>query len=236
MEATGISINGMYWVMFIGIAILSFIIQKLLESKFRKASGIPLRNGMTGAEVAQKMLDDNGIRDVRITCVAGHLTDHYNPVDKTLNLSEDVYAQRSVAAAAVAAHECGHALQHAAGYAPLKMRSALVPVVSFSSRIVTWVLLAGMLMINTFPKLMLAGIVLFAFTTLFSIITLPVEVNDSRRALNWLNSTHITDSVNHEDATATLRAAAYTYFVAALSSLATLVYYILIFTSGSRRS
>lgn len=236
MEATGISINGMYWVMFIGIAILSFIIQKLLESKFRKASGIPLRNGMTGAEVAQKMLDDNGIRDVRITCVAGHLTDHYNPVDKTLNLSEDVYAQRSVAAAAVAAHECGHALQHAAGYAPLKMRSALVPVVSFSSRIVTWVLLAGMLMINTFPKLMLAGIVLFAFTTLFSIITLPVEVNASRRALNWLNSAHITDSVNHEDATATLRAAAYTYFVAALSSLATLVYYILIFTSGSRRS
>ena len=236
METTGISLNSMYWAMFIGVALISFVVQSLLESKFKKASKILLRSGLTGAQVAQKMLDDNGIKDVRITCVNGHLTDHYNPVDKTLNLSEDVYSQRTVAAAAVAAHECGHALQHAFGYAPLRMRSALVPVVSFSSRIVTWVLLAGMLMINSFPNLMLAGIILFALTTLFSLVTLPVEVNASRRALKWLNSAHITDSINHEDATATLRAAAYTYFVAALSSLATLIYYILIFTSGSRRN
>lgn len=235
MESTGMSLNTMYWAMFIGVALISFVVQSLLESKFKKASGILLRSGLTGADVARKMLEDNGIKDVKITCVNGHLTDHYNPVNKTLNLSEDVYAQKTVAAAAVAAHECGHALQHAAGYAPLRLRSALVPAVSFASRIMTWVLLAGMLMINTFPNLMLAGIILFAITTLFSLVTLPVEVNASRRALEWLRTAHITDSLNHDDATATLRAAAYTYFVAALSSLATLVYYILLFTSGSRR-
>lgn len=226
--------NSFYWTIFIGIAILSYIVQLMLEKRFKKASEMRLRNGMTGADVARKMLEDNGIRDVRVISVPGHLTDHYNPADKTLNLSDDVYGKSNVAAAAVAAHECGHALQHAKGYAPLKMRSSLVPVVSLSSRLVTWILLAGMLTMKIFPQLMLAGIILFAMTTLFSIITLPVEVNASRRALEWLNTSHITDLVNHEFACDTLRSAAYTYFIAALSSLATLVYYIMIFTSGRR--
>ncbi len=228
--------NGIYWILFIGVAVLSYIVQAALESRFKKASAMSLRSGMTGADVARKMLSDNGIDDVKVTCVSGHLTDHYNPADKTLNLSDDVYGVSSVASAAVAAHECGHALQHAKGYAPLRMRSALVPVVSFSSRIMTWVLLAGMLTIKIFPNLMLAGIILFAFTTLFSIVTLPVETNASRRALAWLEKSGITDYSNHEFACQTLRSAAYTYFVGALSSLANLVYYIMIFTSGSRRS
>lgn len=226
--------NSIYWVLFIGIALLSYIVQLVLERRFKKASEMFLRNGMTGADVARKMLEDNGIHDVRVISVQGHLTDHYNPEDKTLNLSDDVYGKSSVAAAAVAAHECGHALQHAFGYAPLKMRSSLVPVVNFSSKIITWVLLAGILTIKIFPQLMIAGIILFALTTLFSVVTLPVEVNASRRALNWLETARITDATNHEFACETLRSAAYTYFVAALSSLATLVYYILIFTSGRK--
>lgn len=175
------------------------------------------------------MLHDNGIYDVQVTHVRGQLTDHYNPVNKTVNLSEGVYESNSVMAAAVAAHECGHAVQHARMYAPLKMRSALVPVVNFASSIMAWVLLAGIMLVNTFPQLLLAGIVLFATTTLFSFITLPVEINASKRALVWLNSSGITNSFNHSQAEDALRSAAYTYVVAALGSLATLVYYILIF-------
>jgi Zn-dependent membrane protease YugP len=177
------------------------------------------------------MLHDNGIYDVRVTSTSGMLTDHYNPATKTVNLSEGVYGTCSVAAAAVAAHECGHAVQHARAYAPLKMRSALVPVVQFSSSILSWVLLAGILLIQTMPQILLIGIILFATTTLFSFITLPVEINASQRALAWLSRAGITNSYNHYAAEDALRSAAYTYVVAALSSLATLVYYIMIYTN-----
>ena len=180
------------------------------------------------------MLHDNGIYNVKVTCTPGTLTDHFNPTDKTVNLSQDVYYGNSVAAAAVAAHECGHAVQHAVAYAPLKMRSALVPVVSFASNIVSWVLLIGMLLLNVFPGLLLFGIALFAMTTLFSFITLPVEVNASQRALVWLKSSGITNSYNHGKAEDALRSAAYTYVVAALGSLATLLYYVMIFMGSDR--
>lgn len=220
-----------YWILFIGIAIISYIVQSSLQSKFEKYSRLALNNGMTGREVAEKMLRDNGIYDVRVISIPGSLTDHYNPTNKTVNLSSDVYGTCSVAAAAVAAHECGHAIQHARAYAPLQMRSALVPVVQFSSSIMSWVLLAGILMVNTFPQLLLIGICLFAMTTLFSFITLPVEIDASRRALVWLRSSGITSSYNHAQAQDALKAAAYTYVVAALSSLATLIYYITIFTN-----
>ena len=220
-----------YWILFIGIAIISYIVQSSLQSKFEKYSRLALNNGMTGREVAEKMLRDNGIYDVRVISTPGSLTDHYNPTNKTVNLSSDVYSTCSVAAAAVGAHECGHAIQHARAYAPLQMRSALVPVVQFSSSIMSWVLLAGILMVNTFPQLLLIGICLFAMTTLFSFITLPVEIDASRRALVWLRSSGITSSYNHAQAQDALKAAAYTYVVAALSSLATLIYYITIFTN-----
>lgn len=220
-----------YWILFIGIAIISYIVQSSLQSKFEKYSRLALNNGMTGREVAEKMLRDNGIYDVRVISTPGSLTDHYNPTNKTVNLSSDVYSTCSVAAAAVAAHECGHAIQHARAYAPLQMRSALVPVVQFSSSIMSWVLLAGILMVNVFPQLLLIGICLFAMTTLFSFITLPVEIDASRRALVWLRSSGITSSYNHAQAQDALKAAAYTYVVAALSSLATLIYYITIFTN-----
>ena len=219
----------LYWVLFIGIAVVSWIVQASLTSKFKKYSKITLPSGMTGADVARKMLRDNGITDVTVTATGGTLTDHYNPATKPVNLSEGVYGSASVAAAAVAAHECGHAVQHAVGYAPLKMRSALVPVVSFSSKWVMWILLGGMLLINSFPQLMLAGIVLFALTTLFSFITLPVEINASKRALIWLNSAGVTNVETHDKAEDALRSAAYTYVVAALGSLATLLYYVMIF-------
>ncbi len=219
----------LYWVLFIGIAVVSWIVQASLTSKFKKYSKITLPSGMTGADVARKMLRDNGITDVTVTATGGTLTDHYNPATKTVNLSEGVYGSASVAAAAVAAHECGHAVQHAVGYAPLKMRSALVPIVSFSSKWVMWILLGGMLLINSFPQLMLAGIVLFALTTLFSFITLPVEINASKRALVWLNSAGVTNVETHDKAEDALRSAAYTYVVAALGSLATLLYYVMIF-------
>lgn len=219
----------LYWVLFIGIAVISWLVQRSLTSKFKKYSKITLPSGMTGAEVARKMLRDNGITDVTVTATGGTLTDHYNPATKTVNLSEGVYGSPSVAAAAVAAHECGHAVQHAVGYAPLKMRSALVPVVSFSSKWVMWILLGGMLLIKSFPELMLAGIVLFALTTIFSFITLPVEINASQRALVWLNSAGVTNVETHDKAEDALRSAAYTYVVAALGSLATLLYYIMIF-------
>ena len=205
---------------------LSFIVQQMLQSRFSKYSKVPVANGMSGAEVAQKMLHDHGIYDVKVVPARGMLTDHYNPQTKTVALSEGVYASRSVAAAAVAAHECGHAVQHAMGYAPLKMRSALVPVVNFASSIVQWVLLLGVLMINTFPGLLWFGIILFASTTLFSFITLPVEVNASSRAVSWLGRSGITDSQTAPMAVDALKWAAYTYVVAALGSLATLLYYI----------
>ena len=212
------------WIVFIGIAIISYLVQANLKSKFEKYSQMPLTNGMTGKEVAEKMLRDNGIYDVTVTSTSGMLTDHYNPMNKTVNLSEGVYGSASVAAAAVAAHECGHAVQHARGYAPLRMRSALVPVVSFASNIMTWVLL-----VNSFPQLLLIGICLFAMTTLFSFITLPVEIDASRRALVWLSSAGITNAFNHQQATDALKSAAYTYVVAALGSLATLIYYVTIY-------
>lgn len=216
------------WIIFGFIALASWGVSATLQSRFKKYSRIPIRNGMTGKDVAEKMLRDNNIYDVKVISVRGRLTDHYNPLNKTVNLSEPVYASNSVAAAAVAAHECGHAVQHAHGYAPLKMRSALVPVVSATSKWVQWVLLAGILLLQTFPQLLWAGIIMFAFTTLFSFITLPVEINASRRALAWLSSAGVTDSSNDMQARDALKWAAYTYVVAALGSLATLVYYIMI--------
>ena len=223
----GVSPNLMYWILFIGIAVVSYVVQANLKRKFEKYSKMPVT--MTGHDVAVKMLHDNGIYDVKVTSTPGTLTDHYNPMTKTVNLSQGVYNSASVAAVAVAAHECGHAIQHAKAYAPLKMRTALVPVVSFSSGIMTWVLLIGILTVNIFPGLLLAGIILFATTTLFSFITLPVEVDASRRALTWLQTSGITNSQNHKFACGALRSAAYTYVVAALSSLATLLYYVMIF-------
>lgn len=208
------------------IMAVSFLVQNMLQSRFNKYSQVGLPNGMSGAEVAQKMLRDHGIYDVKVVPTNGMLTDHFNPQTKTVALSEGVYASRSVAAAAVAAHECGHAVQHAMGYAPLKMRSALVPVVSFASNIVQWVLLAGVIFINTFPGLLWLGIILFAMTTLFSVITLPVEINASSRAIAWLEQTGITDGQTKPMAVDALKWAAYTYVVAALGSLATLFYYI----------
>jgi hypothetical protein len=222
-----------YWIIFIAIALASWLVSYSLKRKFEQYSKEALP--MNGRDVAAKMLRDHGITDVQITHIDGQLTDHYNPATKTVNLSRDVYYGTNVAAAAVAAHECGHAVQHATAYAPLKMRSALVPVVSFASNWMTWILLAGMLMIETFPQILLAGICLFALTTLFSFITLPVEVNASQRAVNWLQESGLTDRETTEMASDALHSAAYTYVVAALSSLATLVYYILIFIGGNRR-
>lgn len=220
----------MNWVLFIGIAVASWIVSKMVEKRFDKYSKTPI--SMTGKEVAEKMLRDNGIDDVTVCCIQGKLTDNYNPMDKTLNLSESVYDCANIAAAAVAAHECGHAVQHARGYAFLKLRSAMVPAVTFSSKWVSWVLLAGMLLINISSKFLLAGICMFAVTTLFSIVTLPVEINASARALTWLKSSSVSDYSNHPMAASALRAAAYTYVIAALSSIATLIYYVLIFLSS----
>lgn len=217
------------WLLFIGIALVSFLVQWNLKNKFKKYSKMPLPSGMTGRDVAVKMLQDSGIYDVQVTSTNGSLTDHYNPANKTVNLSEGVYDGNSIMAAAVAAHECGHAVQHARAYAPLTMRSKLVPVVTFASQWMSWLLLGGILLINSFPALLLAGIVLFAITTLFSFVTLPVEIDASKRALVWLSSAGITNSYNHSQAEDALRSAAYTYVVAALGSLATLVYYIMIF-------
>ncbi len=216
----------MYWILFITIALLSWGVSALLEHRFKKYSQVGL--SLTGRQIAEKMLRDNGINDVQITCTTGHLTDHYDPRTKTVNLSESVYNSNSVAAAAVAAHECGHALQHAFAYGPLRMRTALVPVVSFASKWVTWILLAGILMIQSFPQLLVVGVILYAMTTLFSFITLPVEINASARAVAWLEQAGITDRQTTPMAASALRSAAYTYVVAALSSLGTLVYYVLI--------
>lgn len=217
------------WIIFIAIALASYLVQANLNNKFKKYSRMPLGNGMTGREIAEKMLHDNGIYDVRVISTPGQLTDHYNPTNKTVNLSEGVYLSDSVAAAAVAAHECGHAVQHAVAYGPLKMRSALVPVVSAASNWVSWILLAGILLIQSFPQVLLFGIILFACTTLFSLITLPVEIDASRRALAWLSRASITTSRNQSQARDALKSAAYTYVIAAISSLATLIYYVMIY-------
>jgi Zn-dependent membrane protease YugP len=209
--------------------LLSWLISMQLKSKFKKYSNVPVNYNLTGKEVAEKMLRDNGIMDVKVISTPGQLTDHYNPVNKTVNLSEGVYNSSNVAAAAVSAHECGHAVQHATAYQWLTMRSKLVPAVSFASRWVQWVLLAGILLVQAFPALLFFGILLFGMTTLFSFITLPVEINASKRALVWLNTSGITNVQNHDKAEDALRWAAYTYVVAALGSLATLLYYIMIF-------
>jgi uncharacterized protein len=223
-----------YLIIFGGFMILSMIVGNQLKSRIRKYSKIPTAYGLTGKEVAEKMLRESGVNDVTVISTEGELTDHYNPLKKTVNLSRNVYHGNSIAAAAIAAHECGHAVQHANAYAPLKFRSAMVPVVSFASKWVQWILIAGILMVEMFPNLLLAGIILFGLTTLFSLITLPVEINASQRALAWLNNSGITTYESHPQAQDALRWAAYTYVIAALASLATLLYYIMIFMGASR--
>jgi Zn-dependent membrane protease YugP len=216
--------------------LIGMLVSGRLKSKFREYSEIPLGNGMSGRDIAEKMLRDNGIYDVQIRSADGFLSDHYNPADKSVNLSPDVYSGRSVAAAAVAAHECGHAVQHAEAYAPLKMRSALVPVVQISTTLSQWVILAGLgfMFGRSNPTILLVGIVLFAMSTLFSVITLPVEYDASNRALRWMERSGITNRTEHEGAADALKWAARTYVVAAISSIATLLYYILLFTNGRR--
>ena len=214
------------WLIMGLVMLASFLVQQMLQSRFSKYSRVPLQNGMTGADVARKMLYDNGIRDVEVSCIPGALTDHYNPQTRTVNLSEAVYNSSSVAAAAVAAHECCHVVQHANGYAPLRLRTALVPVVSFANNVVQWVLLAGVLLINVFPALLWIGIALFAMSTLFSVVTLPVEVNASSRAVNWLEASGIVNYETRPMAVDALKWAAYTYVIAAIGSIATLLYYI----------
>jgi len=214
----------MIWILMIIVMVLSMLIQARLKNRFEKYQEVP--TSFTGAEVAQRMLQAHGIHDVKIVSVEGTLTDHYNPQTKTVNLSHDVYYGRSVAAAAVAAHECGHVVQHQEGYAPLRLRSALVPVVSFANNWVSWVLLAGVVFINMFPSLLWIGIGLFALTTLFSFITLPVEINASARAVKWLDGAGIVNYETKPMAADALKWAAYTYVIAAIGSLATLLYYI----------
>ena len=214
------------WFLVIAVMVASFIVQLMLKRRFAKYSQEPSPRGLTGADVARLMLAQNGINDVKVQSVEGQLTDHYNPQTKTVNLSEDVYGTASIAAVAVAAHETGHAIQHAQGYAPLKLRSALVPVVTFANSTVQWVLLAGVLLINVFPTLLWIGIALFAMTTFFSFVTLPVEINASQRAVQWLEGAGIVDATTRPMAVDALKWAAYTYIIAALGSLATLFYYI----------
>ena len=214
------------WVIFIGFTVISWLISHQLKSRFQKYSKIPTANGMTGRDVVEKMLRDNGVTGVKIGSVEGMLTDHYNPATKTVNLSESVYSSNSVAAAAVAAHECGHAVQHAREYAPLKMRSALVPVVSFSSQWAMWVIIAGMLLLNTYPALFWIGIGMIAVSAVFSIITLPVEYNASARAMEWLTGSYTLKGEQAAQAKEALAWAARTYLVAALSAVVTLIYYI----------
>lgn len=214
------------WLIIIGVMVISFIIQSTLNSKFNKYSRVPSPHGLTGADVARLMLQQNGIHDVTVQSVGGKLTDHYNPADKTVNLSEAVYGSASIAACAVAAHETGHAIQHSQGYAPLRLRSALVPVVTFANNTVQWVLLLGVLLLNVFPALLWIGIILFAMTTLFSLVTLPVEINASQRAVEWLDGAGVVDFETKPMAVDALKWAAYTYVIAAIGSLATLFYYI----------
>lgn len=215
--------------------IVSMIVSGILRGKFNTYSKIPLSAGLTGKEVAEKMLRENGIYDVKVVSVNGFLSDHYNPLTKTVNLSPEVFQGRSIASAAVAAHECGHAVQHASAYTWLMLRSRLVPVVQFSSGIIQWILLAGILLINVFPQVLLAGIILFGLTTLFAVITLPVEFDASNRALAWLNrNNNIMTPVEYPKAKDALKWAAMTYVIAAIASVVTLIQYILIFLSGSR--
>ncbi len=214
------------WILIIVIGIVGWLVQWRLKSVFAKYSKVLAPGGMTGAQIAQKMLSDNGIYDVSVTCVSGQLTDHYDPTKKTVNLSEEVYRLNSVSAAAVAAHECGHAVQHKVGYAPLRLRSALVPAVSLSSKLSMIVILIGLVVINVFPALFWVGIAMFAMVFLFSVVTLPVEFNASRRALAWLQSSNSLDETQVAQAKEALGWAASTYVVAALSSLVTLLYYI----------
>ncbi|MBN8782274.1 MAG: zinc metallopeptidase [Terrimonas ferruginea] len=212
---------------FVGI---SMVVSMVLKSKFNKYSKVPLSNGMTGREVAEKMLRENGIYDVKVVSVDGFLSDHYNPANKTVNLSPEVYQGNSVSAAAVAAHECGHAVQHATAYGPLTLRSKLVPAVQFSSMIVNWVLIIGVIMAasgNT--TLLLIGIILMAVTVVFTLVTLPVEFDASKRALAWLNQTNITNQQEYPKAKDALKWAATTYVVAALAAVVTLVQYIMIY-------
>lgn len=217
------------YVIFGVFMLLSLLVSNMLKSKFNKYSRVGLRSGLSGREVAEKMLRDSGVEGVKVVSTPGKLSDHYNPMDKTVNLSPEVYQGRSIAAAAVAAHECGHAVQHDRAYAFLQMRSKLVPVISVSSRYMQWVLLAGILLVETMPGILLAGIIMFAATTLFSFITLPVEFDATRRALVWLSNTGLTVGEEHDKAKDALKWAALTYVVAALASLATLLYYIMIF-------
>lgn len=219
----------MYWILIGSIMLVSWLVSHRLKSKFELYSKLQLQNGMSGKEIAEKMLADHGIYDVKVISVEGQLTDHYNPADKTVNLSEAVYNQRNAAAAAVAAHECGHAVQHATAYSWLEMRSKLVPVVSVASNFVQWILIAGILMIKTFPQLLLIGIVIFAATTLFSVITLPVEYDASNRALAWLENKRMLNREEHDGAKDALKWAARTYVVAAIGSIATLLYYVMIY-------
>ena len=218
------------WVIMAVVMFASLYIQKKLISRIQQYSqvGAPL----TGAQIAEKMLAENGIRDVKIVSIDGQLTDHYNPSTRTVNLSRDVYYGQNIAACAVAAHECGHVLQHAGGYFPLRVRSALVPIVNFSNKVVPWVLLAGVLLIQVVPELLWLGIALFGITTLFSVITLPVEINASSRAVKYLEMTGVATYETKEMAADALKWAAYTYVIAAVSSLATLLYYV----SMARRS
>lgn len=226
---------GMSYLILAGaIMLFSWLVSSRLKSKFEQYSKLQLQNGMTGAEIAEKMLADNGIRDVRVISTPGQLTDHYNPADKTVNLSEAVYNQRNAAAAAVAAHECGHAVQHAVGYEWLTMRSKLVPIVSVASSYMQWILLAGILMLKTFPQLLLIGIIIFAATTIFSIVTLPVEYDASNRALAWLESKRMLTQQEQAGAKDALKWAARTYVVAAIGSIATLLYYVSIYMGGRR--
>lgn len=211
--------------------IVGLIVSNRLKSKFKEYGQIGLRNGMTGSEIAEKMLADHGIYNVRVISTPGHLSDHYNPQDRTVNLSADVFSGRSVSAAAVAAHECGHAVQHATAYSMLSFRSAIVPLVNVSSQLSQWIILAGLgfLIGGANPTILLVGIVLFALTTLFTLITLPVEYDASNRALKWLENNHMTTPAEHDKAADALKWAARTYVVAAISSVATLLYYILLF-------
>ena len=214
------------WILLIVIAIVGFIVQGRLQAVFTKYSRVPFPNGMTGREIAEKMLRDAGVHDVTVTSTRGRLTDHYDPRNKTVNLSEGVYESSSIAAAAVAAHECGHAIQHATEYAPLKMRSALVPVITFTSQWSFMVIIAGLLMINTFPELFWVGIGMIAISALFSLITLPVEYNASSRAIAWLDSTRLLSHTEMKQARTALSWAARTYLVAALSAVMTLLYFL----------
>ncbi len=218
-----------YILLIIVVLVPSLIVSQVFKSKIKKYSKIILSSRLSGREVAEKMLRDNNINNVKVTVARGMLSDHYNPATKTVSLSKDVYEGNSVAAASIAAHECGHAIQHATAYRFLQFRSALVPIVSASSRFIPWVILAGILLLNRFPGLMLAGILMFALTTVFSFITLPVEFDASRRATKWLEMASLTNSQEQVAVKDGLRWAAMTYVVSALASLATLLYYVMIF-------